>query len=197
MKVDYDAHHARKNRMRQIKQENKDAAVADPSVVAVTFDLQQVLQCPSLQVGALYYKRKLSVYNQTVYNLAGHSVDCYVWHEGNGKRGSTEMASCLFKFMRDLNPTVRHVIIFSDTCGGQNRNINFASMCLHAATVLPISVIDQIYMEGGHSQMECDSVHSTIERAKKSVPVYAPTDNFTMMHGARRKQPYRVHTMQV
>lgn len=184
---EYNAHHARNERVRLLKKEHKELAMAEKNRVrAVTFDLQQVLQSPSLSVGALFYKRKLSVYNQTVYNLADHNVDCFVWHEGTGGRGSSEMASCLCKFMKNLPNTIEHLILYSDTCGGQNRNINFASMCLHAVTILPIKTIDHIYMESGHSQMECDSVHSTIEKAKRTVPIYSPMDYYTVIGGARQ-----------
>jgi hypothetical protein len=194
--LEYTEHHARIERVRQLRNEHKQLAVMnDTSVRAVTFDLQQVLQSPSLSVGALYYKRKLNVYNQTVYNLADHNVDCFVWHEGTAGRGSCEMASCLYQFMKTLPQTVEHLILYSDTCGGQNRNINFSSMCLYAVSVLHIKTIDHIYMESGHSQMECDSVHSTIEKAKKNVPVYAPMDYYTVIRGARHKQPYLVHTI--
>jgi hypothetical protein len=182
--------------VRQLKKEHKELANTNKNHVrAVTFDLQQVLQSPSLSVGALYYKRKLSVYNQTVYSLGDHDADCYVGHEGTGGRGSSELASCLYKYMKSLPNTIEHLILYSDTCGGQNRNVNFASMCLHAVTVLSIKTIDHIYLESGHSQMECDSVHSTIEKAKRTVPIYAPMDYYIVNAGARHKNPYAVHAM--
>ena len=55
--TEYDAHHARKERVRQLKKEHKELAVREQGHVrAVTFDLQQVLQSPSMSVSALYYK---------------------------------------------------------------------------------------------------------------------------------------------
>ena len=36
-------------------------------------------------------------------------------------------------------------------------------------------------MESGHSQMECDSVHSTIERALKTQDVYNPGDYYSIV----------------
>jgi len=97
--------------------------------------------------------------------------------------------------MTVLPNTVDHLILYSDTCGGQNRKINFAAMCLYATTVLPISTLEHIYMESGHSQMECNSVHSTIEKAKRTVPIYAPMDYYTVIAGACHKQRYVVHPM--
>ena len=43
--------------------------------------------------------------------------------------------------------------------------------------------------------MECDSVHSAIEKAKWALPIYAPMDYYTVIAGARRRQPYVVHPM--
>jgi hypothetical protein len=85
---DYDMHHSRKNRVRAIKEESKKLAKSNLNLVAVTFDLQQVLSTPKLDVSSLFYKRKLSTYDLTVYNLADSSAQCYMWHEGVAGRGS-------------------------------------------------------------------------------------------------------------
>jgi hypothetical protein len=88
----YDAHHFRKARVREMKATHKDEAKKDPSLHVVTFDLEQVLLAPKLNVNALFYKRKLSTYNLTVYSLAdGKSIN-YMWHEATGGRGSCEIA---------------------------------------------------------------------------------------------------------
>ena len=41
------------------------------------------------------------------------------------------------------------------------------SMCLNAIKHMHIECNDHIHMESGHSQMECDSMHSTIESTIK------------------------------
>jgi len=86
--------------------------------VAVTFDLEQVLYSPKVNVISLFYKRKLSCYNLTIYNLATGDVSCYMWHEGIGGRGSDEMASCVYDYIQSLPECTEHVYLFSDTtCG--------------------------------------------------------------------------------
>ena len=45
-------------------------AKKDPTKHVVTLDLQAVLPTPCGLVSQLYYKRKLSVYNFTIYSLA-------------------------------------------------------------------------------------------------------------------------------
>lgn len=97
----------------------------------------------------------------------------------------------MFKYLSSLSDT-EHVVLYSDTCGGQNRNAGFSAMCLHAVKKLSISVIDHKFMEPGHSQMECDSVHATIETARKNVPVYSPDGYYTLVSMARKTMPYKV-----
>lgn len=43
--------------------------------------------------------------------------------------------------------------------------------------------------------MECDSIHSTIERAKKSTSIYVPSNWNTVISMARRNNPYLVIPM--
>ena len=49
-------------------------------------------------------------------------------------------------------------------------------------------------MESGHSQMECNSVHSAIEKVKNNVLIYAPMC-YGIIDNALQKNPYRVHPM--
>ena len=102
----------------------------------------------------------MSACNQTVFNLGDLTEDHYVWREGTGRCGSCEMATRLFIYISSLTDNVKRLILYSETCGGQKGNINFSTMCLSATAVLSIEIIAHIYMESGHSQKECDSVHS-------------------------------------
>jgi len=194
---EYKKHMARKMQSRLEKEKCKQVCKSDPSVAAVAFDLQQVLCCPKINVSALYYKRKLSTYDLTVYNLGDKSVICYMWHEGIAGRGSCEIATCLSKYVQTLPQTVRKLVFFSDTCGGQNRNQNFSAMCLYTVTDYSTNTecIEHLYFESGHSQMECDSVHSAIENACRHQNIYAPTDYYSVVRSARRNSPYEVVVM--
>jgi hypothetical protein len=53
-------------------------------------------------------------------------------------------------------------------------------------------IIDQKILESGHPQMECDSMHSAIEFAKRKTNVYIPSQWDTVIHVARRHSPYVV-----
>ncbi|KAK7478334.1 hypothetical protein BaRGS_00030408 [Batillaria attramentaria] len=96
---------------------------------------------------------------------------CFVWDETNGRRGSVEIATCLFLYLKSLPVTVKDVILYSDCCGGQNRNQYLAAAFLYALENIPnIISITHKYLETGHTQMECDSMHSAISFAKKANP---------------------------
>ena len=104
-----------------------------------------------------------------------------MWHEAAGGRGSSKIATCMHHYLKSLPDHIKRVFLFSETCSGQNRSQFFSTMCLNAVKSMPISGIDHIYMESGHSQMECDSVHSTIERALKTQDVYNPGDYYRIV----------------
>ena len=181
--------------MCELKLEHKNLAQQDPKIVAATFNLEQVLLCPQLTVASLFYRRKLATYNLTTYSLSNHDVTCYMWHEGQAGRGSCEIATCIFRFFRSMSDAVKHVILYSDTCSGQNRNQNFSAMCLDAVQRTHVQCIAHLYMESGHSQKECDSAHSTIESALKRKDVFCPTDFFQIVSMARRNNAFEVEIL--
>ena len=113
-RTQHDEHLNRKDRCRGEKVNDKMKSMTDKSFA---FDLQQVLQTPCGQVSTLYYKCKLSCCNLTVYGQASHEGTCCTWSEDMGKRGSSEIGSCLLKHNECRLPeTVRHVSLFSDCC---------------------------------------------------------------------------------
>ena len=63
--------------------------------------------------------------------------------------------------------------MFSDSCIGQNRNKFVASALLHAVcTSTYLKVVNHKFLEPGHTQMECDSMHSAMEYAKRKTNIY-------------------------
>jgi len=175
MKGHFDAHMRRKLQARENKEADKQRAINDKTFHAANFDLEKVLVTLYTNVSKLYYKRKLSTFNFTIYNLATTDAVCCMWHQGNGSKVSSEAATCLFDYMSSLPRSVTSVTLYSDTAGGQNRNQAVAIMCL---TLLKksdhIITVNQKYKESGHSEMEGDSVHSLIERTSTKIPIYSP-----------------------
>lgn len=193
LRASHAKHLQRKDTARRHKEQDK---VATPGKIAVTFDLQQVLPAPRLFNGSSYYRRKLNCYNLTVYELHSQRGFCYTWHEGEGARGSNEISSCLVKYLKTVDEEgYQHVVLYSDTCGGQNRNRIFSTAIIHfLCSASHVKLIEHKYFESGHSQMECDSMHSAIEHSFKDREIDLPCGYLNHMKVARGKkaQQYNV-----
>ena len=152
--IEHNAHLERKDDARCQKEQDKQRAVSDPKYHTVTFDLQAVLTTPCSRVSQLYYKRKLQCYNLTVYSLSDKKVACYLWSETDAKRGSNEIGTCIYKYIKSLPPHVKHVCLYSDSCAGQNRNRYVANLLHHiVSTGDNLEIIDQKFLETGHTQI--------------------------------------------
>jgi hypothetical protein len=95
-------HMKNKEEARELKLELKMKAEESETFYAGCFDLQQVLQCPYGRNNLFYYKRKLDVYNLSVYSLGDGDAHCYLWDEMQANRGANEVGSCLFKHWKKL-----------------------------------------------------------------------------------------------
>jgi hypothetical protein len=192
-KEKYQDHIKMKERAREEKGRDKERAQKDNTFYSATFDLEAVLYTPCSNVSQIFYKRKLSCYNFTVFSLGNKHGTCYLWDESEGGRGSSEIGSCLLMHLKSLPKTVKHVSFFSDACSGQNRNQYVAAALLHAVRTIPnIETITHKFLETGHTHMECDSMHSAIESAKKATSIFIPSQWDTVIRMARRNNPFVV-----
>jgi len=193
MKNDYEQHIAMKNQCQDAKVADKNEASQKSSMAIATFDLQSVLQIPCSEVSTLYYSRKLNMYNLTVYSMKPpHEAVCYCWTEIDGNRGSSEIGTCTYKWLASLPDSVNEAVLYSDTCGGQNRNRHMAAVLLYAAQMTKLKIIHQKFLERGHTYMEVDSMHAAIEFAKRNVAVYSPHEWQNVFRAARKHKPYEV-----
>ena len=148
---EYKQHIARKNDAQQSKANDKARATHDDSFVSASFDLQSVLQLPDSTASQMYYSRKLCVYNAAPLN----DGFCYCWVEVEGERGRNEIGTCLLQWINALPPppppTVTEIFLYSNTCGGQNRNQNIATMFMHAIeTSTTLKCNTHNFLESGH-----------------------------------------------
>ena len=146
-------------------------------------------------VGDFYYKRNLSCFNLSLYSLGDRNGICYIWDERQASQGACEIASCLVMHNSTVTkgPQVKEITYFSDTCGGQNRNLFVAASLLYSLNLSEtLQTINHKFFERGHSQMESDSIHFSKGTAKKLTPVYVPSMWSTVISLARRCKPYIV-----
>lgn len=192
----YKTHIEEKTAVREKKKEAKQ--FADSKTVAVVFDLQQTIYMPRCNDCQIFYKRRLSTFNFTIYNLKTKECDCYVWHEGISSKGSCEVATCLYKFLTELDKDgVEEVHLFSDGTVSQNKNSIIAAMLLFKVVKSKhLKIITLKFFEAYHGQSEGDSAHSTISTALKCAgDLYHPSQLIPVFKLARLGQPYTVHSL--
>ncbi|CAG4940469.1 unnamed protein product [Colias eurytheme] len=185
--TEYDAHQTKKCKARNEKEDDK--VNSENQTLVYSMDVQAVLLCPNIQASATYYKTKLKVHNYTIYNMKNKEAACYIWHEGNGGLESDVFASNLTKHLKNdidkFNPT--KIILWSDGCGYQNRCLTLANALLDLAIENNV-IIEQKYLEVGHTQMEVDSIHSVIEKKLRGRKrdIFVPADNVSIIKSARQ-----------
>ena len=94
--------------------------------------------------------------------------------------------------------TVEHVIAYSDSCSGQNKNNYVLSMFLTEMQNHPhIKTIDHKFLVPGNTHMECDSDHAVVEKAKKreGFSIQQPENWYNIVRETRRKNPFNVIIM--
>ena len=86
-----------------------DDANSKDAVDMITFNLQQVLPTPHLHINIAFYLRQLSVYNCGVHSCVTNQGYMFAWDETTAKRGSSEIVSCLSKYLTEFKSGARLV----------------------------------------------------------------------------------------
>lgn len=121
-----------------------------------------------------------------------------MWSESVASRGSHEICSCIIKYLKLRPSQATHLIVYSDACGGQNRNINVACLWLYLVSNKDYSytTIDHEFMVSGHSYLPNDRDFGFIEKANRHTQsVYTPEEWCTLVETARVKNPFHVQPM--
>ncbi|KAK4320631.1 hypothetical protein Pmani_008514 [Petrolisthes manimaculis] len=171
--------------------------VRDDTQAKICMDLQQTLVTPRLTTNVAYYKRKIWTYNFGIHDLTGAARPLlYVWNEAVAKRGSCEIASCLIHYIENFIPrTVNKLVIFSDNCGGQNKNINLCLQLLRLVHSQRFYLIKHYFMMPGHSYMPCDQDFGHLEKFFTPREIYTTDHYIELMREARQRNPFIVVKM--
>lgn len=144
----------------------------------------------------LYYSRKYAVYNLCFYESVTRNGFCYVWGGSEENRGANEISTILQKYIKDVDSrgTVKFLILYSDSCPGQNKN-KIVLAAIHNALLKSqnLETIQMNYLLPGHTEMTVDSIHSTIESSIRNTTIWAPSQWVTICQLARKEpKPYNV-----
>ncbi|XP_030755399.1 uncharacterized protein LOC115881846 [Sitophilus oryzae] len=145
----------------------------------LTMDLQQTIPLPKLSTSKAFYLRQMWFYNFGIHCVTpdGQKPFFFNWTEDVANRGSLEVASCLYRFCTLLKEEyeIDHLIIWSDSCAGQNKN--FTLICLYQILILngTFKRIDHKFPEVGHSYLDSDRNFGRIEKKlRKHENIYVP-----------------------
>ncbi|CAH0553148.1 unnamed protein product [Brassicogethes aeneus] len=154
---------------RESMKHDMEEAKTNNKLETATYDIEKVLGLPKLPTNIVYYKRQLSIYNEGVHTSSNDTPYCFVWKEGTAGRGAQEVGSCLKKFVdMYLTPETEELILWSDSCGGQNRNIKIVLLLKAILEAHPLlKTIYLKYLIPGHSFLPNDTDFGEIERSIK------------------------------
>ena len=138
-------------------------------------DLQKTITLPKCNAGSHYYLSKINVFNFCIHEVKTNKSFFYVWEEYNGRKGSSEIYSCLFKYLNEhvfhkngtpVPPEERpHKLrIIADNCGGQNKSNKMAMALLRLVHLDYFKRIEMAFLVPGHTYMTCDRKFGHISR---------------------------------
>lgn len=107
------------------KMKTADTVQASDVNRVLTIDLQKCLPTPLLTCGTSFYKRKLWIFDFTIFDSSNNTAHCMMWDETKAGRGGEEIASALLAWAEATLPgsNTETITLWSDNCFGQNKNI--------------------------------------------------------------------------
>lgn len=176
----------------EIKRKARKNSKRTPEVMCIAMDFQKNLPIPNLSTNDVYYKRQLSFYIFNIHELPSKKSYFFTYDETVAKKGSNEVTSMLHHYLTHLmNPEVRHLKIFCDSCGGQNKNycvLKYLYAAVHFLNLLDSVTV--VYPIRGHSYLECDKNMALINM---KAPCELPEDWRDEIRKARTKpEPFQV-----
>lgn len=184
--------HCVENIMREYREYKGESKLSGDRMVVLVYDLEKVFETPKLSTNCAFYKRKLSMYNLCIHDDTHNRSYMYTWHEAIASRGPPEITSCLlYHFDNFLPSECEEVITYSDSCGGQNRNIKTSTMLSHyLENNDQLKKITQHFYRSGHSYNVCDRKFGIIERSRrKANDIFVPKQWKELIENSKTTHP--------
>ncbi|XP_072377489.1 uncharacterized protein [Diabrotica undecimpunctata] len=183
LKLELKVHKVRAEKFYMFLRENND------NELVFSYDCQKNLVLPKIPDQAAYYKRQLYLYNFVI--CEGHSKatrNChntfsYLWTENQYQKGSNQIASALYHRLQNSNfENVTTVKLFSDGCGGQNKNTIVVGMLISwliKDAPRNVNKVVLYFPVVGHSFIPPDRVFGILERQFQNFSVINNPDEYT------------------
>lgn len=183
-----------------LKQQMKNdfqKAKTDQEVETLSYDLQKTLPLPRLPTNIVYYMRQLNMYNFGIHVGSSGKGIFNVWLENEASRGTQEVGSCLKRYIQEITQPTKNLILWSDSCGGQNRSIKLVLMMKHILQHHPsLETISLRYLQSGHSLLKNDSEFGDFECCLKgNSRICTDVGYMKIMKKCRIKNKFEVNRM--
>lgn len=165
-------HLARSEKVYSIKKKFRKESRKHEELEAFTIDYQKNLPTPNITTSDVYYRRQLNFISFNIHVLSDSTSVFYTYDESVARKGADDVCSMLKHFFENiLSSKVKHIVIFCDSCGGQNKNftvIRFLHYTVH--TLKRFESVKVVFPIRGHSYMEGDKDMSLINPKSYTEP---------------------------
>ena len=145
--------------------------------VGLCIDYMSNVTLPCIPVQDTYYFRKLIVNVFGIHDIASRKMSVFIYHEGEGGKGSNEVCSMLMWYVKNkISDEVKTLHLFGDNCAGQNKNHTLVRLMMALCEIKRFDKINLVFPVRGHSFIPNDRDFGIIRRKLKKLERYYETD---------------------
>ena len=101
--------------------ENKKEGIQN-HVLSISFDYMQNISLLIIPIQDTFYLCQLTVNVFCIHNIKNNTAQIYLYHEGEARKSPDEVCSFVYDYLQSVAEEYTEVHVFSDNCGGQNKN---------------------------------------------------------------------------
>lgn len=182
------------NHLRNVKEYKllKQAMLSEKEVLCLEFDFGQNLPMPKIPVSEQFYRRLIWLHIFNVHVFGNHKRSyMYLFTEGNFKKGGNTVCNFLYDALKRELKTgyYEKIYLFSDSCGGQNKNYLVLSFLSLLSKKLQVE-IKHIYPVRGHSYCSCDRNFGMYGQKKKQTEIIETASEYIQLIKNARNPPF-------
>lgn len=172
------------------------AAKIDDKLESISYDIQKTLKVLRIATSIAYYKRNLNLYNMGIHTGSTGEGKFNLWIEDEASKGTQEVGSCLKLHIESSKKQMETLIMWSDSCGGQNRSIKLVLMMMYVLqNHKTLKTISMRYLLSGHSFLPNDTEFGEAETALRKKELFTDEMYMETMRNCRTRNKFVVNRM--
>ena len=172
----------------------KSSMIPKKEFLCCEFDYGQNLPLPKIAVSDQFYRKLIWLHNCNIHVHNSPRSYMFPYMEGYYKKGADTVYNLLLHVITEETKIdcVNRILLFSDACGGQNRNYSMM-ICLSLLSRYLEVAIKHLYPVRGHSYCQCDRNFGAYGKLKKKVEcVETESEWINIIKRARKTDPFIV-----